>query len=589
MSLYQLIGGFVVRHWRAYVASALMLIGIAVLTVWVPRVVGKAVDGLIAGTLSGGALTRELFTLVIMGAVIYLLRVGWRLQLFSAAYQLGVELRTRLYERLAHQGPSFFNRSRTGDLMARATNDVDAIEMAAGEAFLAGFDGTLTLILVIAMMALGIDWRLALIALLPFPLMALAFWLISRRVHIAWRDSLDRFSNLNDHVQETIGGVRTLRALGLEMHAGREFAQRAGAAADANFRALKWEAAYEPAVGLTLTIATALTLGVGGWLVWQQELTVGELTSFAMYLSQLIWPMFAAGWVLSLIERGKAGWTRLQPTLAEPLSIADNGTTDAMPTGPLRFEQVSFSYGAQSPNAIEDLSFELPAGHTLGIVGPTGSGKSTLLALLLRHYAPNSGRITWGGSPIEGYTLNALRGAISWVPQEAFLFSATLAENIALARSDATHIELENAAELAALHDDIARFPQGYQTLVGERGVTLSGGQRQRVAIARALLTEKPTLLLDDALSAVDTGTETRILSHLRAERSEQQVGSPQQHRTAIIVSHRLSAVAQADNILVLRAGRIVEAGSHQQLLHANGWYASQWRYQQLEASLEAA
>jgi len=589
VSLYQLIGGFVARHWRAYVASALMLIGIAVLTVWVPRIVGKAVDGLIAGTLSGGALARELFTLVIMGAVIYLLRVGWRLQLFSAAYQLGVELRTRLYERLAHQGPSFFNRSRTGDLMARATNDVDAIEMAAGEAFLAGFDGTLTLILVIAMMALGIDWRLALIALLPFPLMALAFWLISRRVHIAWRDSLDRFSNLNDHVQETIGGVRTLRALGLEMHAGREFAQRAGAAADANFRALKWEAAYEPAVGLTLTIATALTLGVGGWLVWQQELTVGELTSFAMYLSQLIWPMFAAGWVLSLIERGKAGWTRLQPTLAEPLSIADNGTTDAMPTGTLRFEQVSFGYGSQSLNAIEDVSFELPAGHTLGIVGPTGSGKSTLLALLLRHYAPNSGRITWGGSPIEGYSLDALRGAISWVPQEAFLFSATLAENIALARSDATHIELENAAELAALHEDIARFPQGYQTLVGERGVTLSGGQRQRVAIARALLTEKPMLLLDDALSAVDTGTETRILSHLRAERSEQRVGSPQQHRTAIIVSHRLSAVADADIILVLRAGRIVEVGSHQQLLHADGWYASQWRYQQLAASLEAA
>ena len=566
-----------------------MLIGIAVLTVWVPRIVGKAVDGLIAGTLSGGALARELFTLVIMGAVIYLLRVGWRLQLFSAAYQLGVELRTRLYERLAHQGPSFFNRSRTGDLMARATNDVDAIEMAAGEAFLAGFDGTLTLILVIAMMALGIDWRLALIALLPFPLMALAFWLISRRVHIAWRDSLDRFSNLNDHVQETIGGVRTLRALGLEMHAGREFAQRAGAAADANFRALKWEAAYEPAVGLTLTTTTALTLGVGGWLVWQQELTVGELTSFAMYLSQLIWPMFAAGWVLSLIERGKAGWTRLQPTLAEPLSIADNGTTDAMLTGTLRFEQVSFGYGSQSLNAIEDVSFELPAGHTLGIVGPTGSGKSTLLALLLRHYAPNSGRITWGGSPIEGYSLDALRGAISWVPQEAFLFSATLAENIALARSDATHIELENAAELAALHEDIAQFPQGYQTLVGERGVTLSGGQRQRVAIARALLTEKPMLLLDDALSAVDTGTETRILSHLRAERSEQRVGSPQQHRTAIIVSHRLSAVADADIILVLRAGRIVEVGSHQQLLVTNGWYASQWRYQQLAASLEAA
>ncbi|HWL72914.1 MAG TPA: ATP-binding cassette domain-containing protein, partial [Burkholderiaceae bacterium] len=226
---------------------------------------------------------------------------------------------------------------------------------------------------------------------------------------------------------------------------------------------------------------------------------------------------------------------------------------------------------------------ELGAGQTLGIVGPTGSGKSTLLVLLLRHYAPEHGRIVWSGHGIDDYTLDALRGAISWVPQEAFLFSATLAENIALARSDASRAEVERAAALAALHDDIARFPHGYETMVGERGITLSGGQRQRVAIARALLTEKPLLLLDDALSAVDTGTETQILAHLRDELSG--VG----RRTAIVVSHRLSAVANADVILVMKAGRIVERGSHEQLLQIDGWYAAQWRYQQLEASLESA
>lgn len=587
MSLYQLIGGFAVRHWRAYVASALMLIGIAVLTVWVPRMVGQAVDGLVAGTLSGPALAWHLLWLVLMGAVIYFLRVGWRLQLFTAAYQLGVELRTRLYERLALQGPPFFNRSRTGDLMARATNDVDSIEMAAGEAFLAGFDGTLTLILVIAMMALGVDWRLALIALLPFPLMAIAFWFISRHVHTAWRDSLDRFSNLNDLVQETVAGVRTVRALGLETHAGRDFAQRASAAADANFSALKWEAAYEPSVGLTLTAATALTLGVGGSLVWQQQLTVGELTTFAMYLSQLIWPMFAAGWVLSLLERGKAGWTRLQPTLTEPLSVDDHGTVARLWPGALRFERVTFSYQEQAAPVVADVSFELHPGQTLGIVGPTGSGKSTLLALLLRHYAADRGRIVWGGHPIDEYTLEALRGAISWVPQEPFLFSATLAENIALARNDATRAEIEHAAQLAALHEDIARFPHGYETMVGERGITLSGGQRQRVAIARALLTDKPLLLLDDALSAVDTGTETQILSHLRSELQGELDGK--RRRTAIVLSHRLSAVADADMIIVLKAGSIAERGSHGELLNINGWYAAQWRYQQLEASLEAA
>ena len=356
------------------------------------------------------------------------------------------------------------------------------------------------------------------------------------------------------------------------------------AAADANFNALKWEAAYEPAVGLTLTAATALTLGVGGALVWQQQLTVGELTSFAMYLSQLIWPMFAAGWVLSLLERGKAGWTRLQPTLSEPLSVADNGTVTQMAPGSLRFESVTFRYGSQSIDAVTNVSFVLHAGQTLGVVGPTGSGKSTLLVLLLRHYAPDSGRIVWGGHAIDEYTLETLRGAISWVPQEPFLFSASLAENIALARSDATRDEIEQACEFAALHEDIARFPHGYETMVGERGITLSGGQRQRVAIARALLAEKPLLLLDDALSAVDTGTETQILSHLRHDQSEE----TRARRTAIIVSHRLSAVADADMIIALRAGRVVERGSHEQLLEANGWYASQWRYQQLEASLEA-
>ncbi|MBC8119037.1 MAG: ATP-binding cassette domain-containing protein, partial [Burkholderiaceae bacterium] len=368
-------------------------------------------------------------------------------------------------------------------------------------------------------------------------------------------------------------------------HAAREFAQRAGAAADANFDALKWEAAYEPAVGLTLTAATALTLGVGGALVWQKQLTVGELTSFAMYLSQLIWPMFAAGWVLSLLERGKAGWARLQPTLTEPLSVADTGSMRRMPPGSLRFEHVTFGYGSQAVDAVTDVSFELGAGQTLGIVGPTGSGKSTLLALLLRHYAPDSGRIVWSEHAVDQYTLDALRSAISWVPQEPFLFSATLAENIALARSDATREEIERACEFAALHEDIARFPHGYETMVGERGITLSGGQRQRVAIARALLAEKPLLLLDDALSAVDTGTETRILSHLRQHRSQEM----QALRSAIIVSHRLSAVADADMIIALRAGRVVESGSHRQLLEANGWYAAQWRYQQLEASLEAA
>jgi ATP-binding cassette subfamily B multidrug efflux pump len=579
-SLHRLISDFVRRHWRAYVASALMLIGIAVLTVSVPRQVGRIVDELVAGRLAASAMWRELGTLLAMGATIYLLRVGWRLQLFAAAYRLGVELRTRLYGKLTTQGPQFFNRSRTGDLMALATNDVDAVELAAGEAFLAGFDGTLTLVLVVAMMTLGVDWRLALVALLPFPFMAWSFWAISRRVHDAWRESLDRFSKLNDHVQETVAGVRTLRALGLESRAGAEFAQRTRAAADSSYEALKWEAAYEPAVGLTLTSATVLTMAVGGWFVWQQQMTLGQLTAFTMYLGQLIWPMFAMGWVLSLVERGRAAWARLEPVLREPPSIDDRGSIEQIGTGRLAFEGVSFAYPGQSVPALDDVSISLAAGQTLGVVGPTGAGKSTLVNLLLRHYVPLQGTIRWGGERIDSYRLAVLRAAIAWVPQEPFLFSASIAQNIALAKADATRAEVEQAAQLADLHNDVRRFADGYDTLVGERGVTLSGGQRQRVAIARALLTDTPLLVLDDALSAVDTGTETRILAHLRGARAG---------RTAIIISHRLSAVADADQIVVLKAGRIVERGTHDELLAKGCWYAAQWRYQQLEASLDAA
>ena len=582
MTLTQMLAGFVRRHWRAYASAAAMLAIIAMLTVWIPRQVGHVVDGLVAGSLRGQGLLVQLGLLVGASASIYLLRVGWRLSLFAAAYRLGQQLRTRLYERLTLQGPAFFQAKRTGDLMALATNDIDAIEMAAGDALLAAFDGSLTLALVLTMMTFGVDWRLGLAALLPFPLMGFAFWKISEHVHVAWQSSLGRFSGLNQHVQEGLAGVRTVRALGLVDRNVRQFSELAAGAAEASYRAQRWEAAYEPAVGMTLGLATVIALGLGASLVARSELTIGQLTSFTMYLGQLIWPMFAAGWVLSLLERGRAAWGRLAPVLEAPLTLDDSGTAELPARAEIRFEHLRLRYPEADRPAVEDLQLALRPGQTLGLVGPTGAGKSTVLRLLLRQFEPDQGQVLIDGRPLTEFRLASLRQAIAWVPQEPFLFSASVADNIALAKPDASRAQIEQAARMAAVHDDVLRLPQAYDTEVGERGVTLSGGQRQRVAIARALLSDAPILLLDDALSAVDTGTETQILDHLRTLRAKRP------ERSVIIVSHRLSAVMEADHIAVLRQGRITEQGSHDELLERQGWYAQQWRYQQLEASIEA-
>jgi ATP-binding cassette subfamily B protein/ATP-binding cassette subfamily C protein/ATP-binding cassette subfamily B multidrug efflux pump len=377
--------------------------------------------------------------------------------------------------------------------------------------------------------------------------------------------------------------VRTLRALGLVGRSEKRFEELAENAAEAAFRSQRWEAAYEPAVGMTLGLATAIALAVGGWLVAQREISIGQLTAFTMYLGQLIWPMFAAGWVLALLERGRAAWTRLAPVLDASLTLADEGRAVLPADAVLRAEGLTFSFLNAKRPALEGVDLMLAPGRTLGIVGATGAGKSTFVRLLLRQSEPDAGRLTLGGVPLPDLPLATLRAHIAWVPQEPFLFSASVADNIALARPSATPADIQAAAVLAAVHDDIARLPNGYATEVGERGVTLSGGQRQRVAIARALLSDAPLLVLDDALSAVDTGTETAILDHLRELRAARP------DRSVIVIAHRLSAVMDADEILVLRHGHVIERGTHEQLLELGGWYAAQWRYQQIEASLEAA
>ena len=583
LSFAGLIGQYVRQNWPPYALSALMLATVSALTVFIPRQVGHIVDAMAVGQVPPSVLLPQLGAILLAGLAIYFLRAGWRLHLFGASFRLGADLRRRLYARLSLQGRPFYQQMRTGDLMALATNDIDSVELAAGDAMLAGFDGSLTLVMVVAMMTLGVDWRLAGATLVLFPVMALAFWRISGHIHQASKTSLESFGKLNDHVQETLTGVRTLRALGLEDRSAGRFSELASAAADASLSAQRWEAAFEPAVGITLVSATAMTLGLGGYLVWHQELTIGAMTAFSMYLGQLIWPMFAMGWVLALIERGRAAWGRLQPVLDAPLSVQDHGVLEQVERGDLVFEDINFSYPGHAALALKQFSLRLTPGSTVGLVGPTGSGKSSVLRLMLRQYAAQSGQISWASHPLSDYKLEALNHAVSWVPQEPFLFSASIADNIALGKPGATRAEVEQAARLASIDGDIARMPQGFDTPVGEKGISLSGGQRQRVAIARALLSDATLLLLDDALSAVDTQTESDILLHLTELRRTRP------DRATVVVSHRLSAVMDAQQILVLQNGEVVEQGSHAELLALGGWYAAQWRYQQLQASLDAA
>jgi ATP-binding cassette subfamily B protein/ATP-binding cassette subfamily C protein/ATP-binding cassette subfamily B multidrug efflux pump len=563
MQLFQQLSWFFREHWRTYSIALLLLSLVAMLNLSIPWLVGQSVDHLAAGDSDGHS--RILWLLLGCALAIYVLRFTWRQILFGTAYRLGNLLRSRFYQRLTRQGDAFYAEHNTGDLMARATNDIDAIEMAAGEGILSGFDGLLTFVLVMIMMAAVIDWRLTLIALLPFPIMAFGFHRLSNRIHHQFNEALEQFSALNDRTQEALSGIRMIRALGREQQEFNDYAAITTRAAKANYEVARSEALFDPLIFLCMSASLLLTLTGGSWLISTDQLSIGELTGFTLYLGQLIWPMWAFGWLLNIIERGSAAWKRVDATLKTPDSIADLGKQPINDTRP----------------ALQDISFELPAGQSLGIAGPTGAGKSTLIQLLMRYReADRPEQLKLGPHPVADYPLQALRSCFAWVPQDPFLFSLTVAENIALSQPDATPEAIRHAAWLAAVDEDIERLPKGYDTPVGERGVTLSGGQRQRVALARALLTSAPILILDDSLSAVDLDTEKRILQRLTQASSQ---------RSLIIISHRLSALRQCDRILVLQQGHPDEFGTHDQLVADDSWYSRMWTYQQMEEETDVS
>lgn len=578
MRLFAQLGWYFRREWRRYVGAVALLIVIAILQLLPPKLVGVIVDGVTRHNISTAEVMQWIGVMLLTAIMVYLLRYIWRVLLFGASYKLAVELREDFYRQLSRQHPAFYLRHRTGDLMALATNDVDRVVFAAGEGVLTLVDSMVMGCAVLIVMCTQISWQLTLLALLPMPVMALVIKHYGSQLHQRFKVAQAAFSSLNDQAQESLTSIRMIKSFGLEDYQSRRFAQVAADAGAKNMHVARVDARFDPTIYIAVGLSHLLAIGGGSWMVINGSLTLGLLTSFVMYLGLMIWPMLALAWMFNIVERGSAAYSRIRQLLSEEQVVAEGSASLPAGRGTLSVNIDEFHYPEIPRPVLNNVRFTLEPGRMLGLCGPTGSGKSTLLALILRHFDIKSGDIQYHNLPLSDIRLDELRHRFAVVGQTPFLFSDTVTNNIALGRPDATRQQIEQAARLASVHEDILRLPQGYKTEVGERGVMLSGGQKQRIAIARALLLEAEILVLDDALSAVDGRTEYQILQNLK------QWG---EQRTLIISAHRLSALTESNEILVLQQGHVAQRGHHRELLAQPGWYRDMYRYQQLEAALD--
>ena len=573
MSIIQKLWWFFKLEKRRYLVGIVALVLVSVLNLIPPMVMGRVIDAITSGRLTQDELLLHLFYLLLAAFGMYYLRYVWRMYILGTSYRLGQIMRSRLFEHFTRMSPAFYQNYRTGDLMAHATNDINALTRLAGGGVMSAVDASITALVTLLTMLFSISWQMTLVAILPLPFMAYATSRLGRKTHKAFGESQAAFSELNNKVQESVSGIKVTKSFGYQSDELASFQEVNDLTFQKNLQTMKYDSLFDPMVLLFVGSSYALTLLVGAFMVQAGQVTVGNLVTFISYLDMLVWPLMAIGFLFNITQRGKVSYQRIESLLSQESPVKDpESPLDGIENGRLDYAIDRFAF--EDEETLRDIHFSLEKGQTLGLVGQTGSGKTALIKLLLREYDVDQGAIYLNGHDIRDYRLADLRSLMGYVPQDQFLFASSILENICFGNPGLPFSAVEEATQLAQVYQDIQAMPEGFDTVIGEKGVSLSGGQKQRLAMSRAMILNPDILILDDSLSAVDAKTEFAIIDNLKETRKD---------KTTIITAHRLSAVVHADLILVMQDGRIIERGRHEDLLALDGWYAQTYQSQQLE------